>query len=80
MEKHIQTKLPEATYFRLRRLARAEKRTLKEIVREAVEAYLQSREGPDPLDDVIGSIELGDAWSTRKHWRDPFTRKSNNCT
>jgi hypothetical protein len=72
MERHVQASLSERTHDRLRRRARQENRPIKDIVREAVELYLQRHEGKDPLDDLIGSVDLGGGWSTRKDWRDPF--------
>lgn len=74
MEKHVQAELPETTYLRLRRLARGDKRSLKAIVKQAIEDYLQAREEPDPMDELIGSIELGEDWSTRKDWKDPLRK------
>lgn len=72
MQKRVQLELPEDTYLRLRRLAHDDKRPIKDIVRQAIEEYLQAREKPDQLDDLVGSIELGDDWSTRRDWRDPL--------
>lgn len=72
MQKRVQVELPEDTYLRLRRLAHDDKRPIKDIVCQAIEEYLQAREKPDPLDNLVGSIELGDDWSTRRDWRDPL--------
>jgi hypothetical protein len=74
MEKHVQAELPETTHDRLRRRARRENRPIKELVRDAVEAYLQHHEGDDPLEGLIGSLDMGGGWSTRKDWRDPHAK------
>lgn len=72
MGKHVQTVVPETTYTRLRRRSQEENRPIKDLVREAVEAYIQEKDESDPLDDVVGSLEIGGGWSTRKDWREPF--------
>lgn len=71
-EVNVQTTLPEALYQSLWRQARAEKKPLKAVVREAIEAHLQ-RVMPldkDPLLSFVGRGRLKESnWSERKDWR-----------
>lgn len=71
-EINVQTTLPESLYEALWRMARLEKRPLKAVVREAIEAYLRqaSPAEKDPLLDFVGHGRLKDRdWSERKDWR-----------
>lgn len=72
---YVSTELPEAVYARLRRKSKAERRSIKSLVREAVEAYVDEDGSADPLDEVIGSLELGGDRSEGKDWRDPCSGK-----
>ena len=71
-QKNVQTTLPEATYEGLVRIAKERNRSIKAVVREAIEAYVAAEAGParDSLDDFIGSGTLPPGnWSQRKDWR-----------
>ena len=77
MGKRVQTRVAEHTHDLLRRRARREQRPIKDLVREAVERYVEGDEAQDPLDQVIGTVDLGGGWSTRKDWRDPLGKRKN---
>jgi len=52
-EKVVQTKLPQAEYERLRKVADEEGEPLKTVLREAIVAYTDSHVRPDPNDPVF---------------------------
>lgn len=71
-EVNVQTTLPESLYESLWRTAKAEKRPLKAVVREAIETYLRkaSPAEKDPLLAFVGHGRLRQPdWSQRKDWR-----------
>lgn len=64
--------MPEALYESLWRVARAEKRPLRAVVREAIETYLRTvaPAEKDPLLEFVGHGKLKQHdWSERKDWR-----------
>lgn len=67
--KHVQTELPEDLHAALQRAAEERGEPLKDLVREAIEAYLSTGRD-DPLLDFVGGGTLpeGEA-SERKDWR-----------
>ncbi|MBI2078067.1 MAG: hypothetical protein HYT80_06825 [Euryarchaeota archaeon] len=71
-EINVQTTVPEAVYQSLWRVAKAERRPLKAVLREAIEEYL-GKVAPadkDPLLGFVGAGRLKETnWSTRKDWR-----------
>lgn len=70
--KHVQTELPDGVYEGLHRVAQREGRSLKEVTREAIEAYVEAAEDPskDPILGFVGGGDLDDeGWSTRDDWR-----------
>jgi predicted DNA-binding protein len=70
-EVNVQTVVPETTYEALTRLARAEGRSIRAVVREAIEDRLrQSPLTDDPLAQFVGAGRLKEHdLSTRKDWR-----------
>ena len=71
-EINVQTTLPEAVYQNLWRVAKAENRALKAVMREAIEQYLgkASPTEDDPLFKFVGHGRLKESdWSARKDWR-----------
>jgi hypothetical protein len=71
-EINVQTTISEALYESLSRTARAEKRPLKAVVREAIESYVRTASPveQDPLFGFVGHGRLKERdWSTRKDWR-----------
>lgn len=70
---HVQTTVPDDVHERLRRLARRDRRSLKAVLRDAIETYVseETQEEEDPLWSLVGkgSLPAGD-WSERKDWRD----------
>lgn len=71
-ERNVQTVVPERLYESLARRATRERKPLKAVVREALEAYLggRGRGARDPLLDFVGHGRLrAGSWSTRKDWR-----------
>lgn len=71
-EINVQTTLPEVLYQSLWRIAKAERRPLKAVVREAIESYVResSPTAKDPLMGFLGTGKLKESdWSIRKDWR-----------
>ena len=71
-EINVQTTVSDLIYESLWRVARAEKRPLKAVVREAIEAYLRQAVPPerDSLMAFVGRGRLkAKDWSERKDWR-----------
>ena len=72
-ERHVQAIISEATYQALWGLAKQEKRPIKDVVREAIEAYLRRAQprDQDPLLGIVGTGTLRENnWSERKDWRE----------
>lgn len=71
--KVVQTELDASTYARLRHYADKRQLPLKTVVREALAAFVEQKEGPveeDPIFRIVGRGKLkGRDWSRRKDWR-----------
>lgn len=65
--------MDKESYARLKYISEFERRTIKEIVREAIAEYIAKREGDikkDPFFKLIGSFKTKEGnWSERKDWR-----------
>jgi uncharacterized protein (DUF736 family) len=72
-KKVVQTELDPSTYARLRHYAEKRQLPLKTVVREALAAFVEQKEGPvdeDPIFRIVGRGKLkGRGWSQRKDWR-----------
>lgn len=71
-EIHVRTTLSEPLYEALSRTARNQRRPLKAVLREAVEAYVATRSdlSDDTLMGFVGKGRLRERdWSERKDWR-----------
>jgi metal-responsive CopG/Arc/MetJ family transcriptional regulator len=71
--KYIQTEIDENLHAVLRNMSKHEKKSIKNIVREAIEEYIKRYEEEiekDTFFDIIGSFEIEGDWSERDDWRD----------
>lgn len=71
-EINVKTTVPRTLHESLRRVANEERRPMKAIIREAIEAYLRKRArlDDDPIRQFVGAGTLeGTDRSERKDWR-----------
>jgi len=72
--KVVQTRVDPSIHARLRHIARKRSMTLKAVLREALQSYVDRVEGDveeDPAFQMIGCWDLkGRGWSERKDWRE----------
>jgi hypothetical protein len=72
--KYIQTEVDEKLHASLKNISEYKKKSLKFIVKEAIEEYVKKYEEEiekDSFFDIIGSFKTREGhWSERDDWRD----------
>lgn len=72
--KNIQSQIEMVTYLKLKRLSMIQKKSLKELIKEAIIEFTKRHETPvkkDSIFRIVGDFETREGnWSQRRDWRD----------